>query len=117
MEPPSQYIFILLQFANASLLNAHKLLEQMEKTFGWVGEWVRLLKNLISHFKGFSLPSDLTMLYYHALGNVEHLDLTGHIWDYKPDHASLHNEFVHDGKPILILPSSSACTAPYDDDP
>ncbi|KAE9621875.1 putative leucine-rich repeat domain, L domain-containing protein [Lupinus albus] len=52
-----------------------------------------------------------------AKGNFERLDLTGHTWDYKPEHASLHSEFVHDGNPILILPSPSAFAAPYDDDP
>ncbi|KAK7336948.1 hypothetical protein VNO77_17502 [Canavalia gladiata] len=52
-----------------------------------------------------------------AKGNVQHLDLTGHIWDYKPEHLSLHTEFVHNGLPILVLPLSSASAAPYDDDP
>ncbi|XP_028765561.1 protein NLRC3 isoform X2 [Neltuma alba] len=52
-----------------------------------------------------------------ARGNLEHLDLSGHIWKYEPDHASLHAEFVRNGKHILILPSSSALVAPYDDDP
>ncbi|XP_027350539.1 uncharacterized protein LOC113861736 isoform X2 [Abrus precatorius] len=52
-----------------------------------------------------------------AKGNVQHLDLTGHMWDYKPEHVSLHTEFVHNGSPILVLPSPSASAAPYDDDP
>ncbi|KAK2363966.1 RNI superfamily protein [Trifolium repens] len=52
-----------------------------------------------------------------AKGNVQRLDLTGHQWDYKPEHASLRTEFVHNGKPILILPPSSFTAAPYDHDP
>ncbi|KAI4300111.1 hypothetical protein L6164_033525 [Bauhinia variegata] len=52
-----------------------------------------------------------------AKGNLEHLDLTGHVWDYTPTHASLRAEFLHNGKPILILPSSPTFGAPYDDDP
>lgn len=53
----------------------------------------------------------------HASGNVQRLDLTGHKWDYKPEHASLSTEFVYNGKPILILPPSSITAAPYDHDP
>ncbi|PNY13595.1 hypothetical protein L195_g010253 [Trifolium pratense] len=57
----------------------------------------------------------------HALethfGNVQRLDLTGHQWAYKPEHASLRTEFVHNGKPILILPPSSATAPPCDHDP
>ncbi|XP_054801590.1 uncharacterized protein LOC129305631 [Prosopis cineraria] len=52
-----------------------------------------------------------------ARGNLEHMDLSGHIWKYESDHASLHAEFVRNGKHMLILPSSSALVAPYDDDP
>ncbi|MED6132990.1 hypothetical protein PIB30_024067 [Stylosanthes scabra] len=50
-------------------------------------------------------------------GNLEHLDLSGHVWDYGPDHASIDTEFVHNGKPKLILPLPSASVVPYDDDP
>ncbi|KAI9121945.1 hypothetical protein K1719_006634 [Acacia pycnantha] len=52
-----------------------------------------------------------------ARGNLEHLDLSGHSWEDEPDHASLHAEFLRNGKNILILRSSSALVAPYDDDP
>ncbi|KAG5083721.1 hypothetical protein JHK84_053759 [Glycine max] len=52
-----------------------------------------------------------------AKGNVQQVDLTGHIWDYKPEHVSPYTEFVHNGLPILILPSSSASAAPHDHDP
>lgn len=52
-----------------------------------------------------------------ASGKVQHLDLTGHKWDYKPEHASLLTEFVHNGKPVLILPLLLATAAPYDHDP
>ncbi|KAK7284195.1 hypothetical protein RJT34_18936 [Clitoria ternatea] len=52
-----------------------------------------------------------------AKGNVQHLDLTGHIWDYKPDQVSICTEFVHNGLPIFVLPSSSASAVPHDDDP
>lgn len=54
---------------------------------------------------------------YYALGKLERLDLSGHIWNYEPDHASLHAEFVRNGKPVLILPLLSALVEPYDDDP
>jgi len=54
---------------------------------------------------------------YLALGNVQHVDLTGHIWDYKPEHVSLCTEFVHNESPILVLPSSSTSAAPHDHDP
>ncbi|XP_058737901.1 uncharacterized protein LOC131610054 [Vicia villosa] len=52
-----------------------------------------------------------------AKGKVQHLDLTGHRWDYKPEHASLLAEFVYNGKSILILPLLLATAAPYDHDP
>ncbi|KAL5059820.1 hypothetical protein RYX36_031424 [Vicia faba] len=52
-----------------------------------------------------------------AKGKVQHLDLTGHKWDYKPEHASLCAQFVHNGNPILILPLLSATAVPYDHDP
>ncbi|KAF7804571.1 protein NLRC3 [Senna tora] len=53
-----------------------------------------------------------------ARGNLEHLDLSGHIWSPTPDYSYLHAEFVRDGKHILILPSSSSdFYTPYDDDP
>ncbi|KAG2405966.1 uncharacterized protein HKW66_Vig0052210 [Vigna angularis] len=52
-----------------------------------------------------------------AKGKVQHVDLTGHIWDYKPEHISLCTEFLHNELPILILPSSSISAAPHDHDP
>lgn len=52
-----------------------------------------------------------------AKGNVRHLDLTGHTWDYKPEHVFLCSDFVNDEKPILILPKPLAVAAPYDNDP
>lgn len=52
-----------------------------------------------------------------AAGNVLNLDLTGHDWDYTPELTSLCTEFVHNGKPILMLPVSSATAAPIDHDP
>ncbi|QCD97813.1 uncharacterized protein LOC114192079 [Vigna unguiculata] len=52
-----------------------------------------------------------------AKGNVQHVDLTGHIWDYKPEHISLCTEFVHNELPILVLPSSSTSAALHDHDP
>ncbi|RYR52993.1 hypothetical protein Ahy_A06g027833 isoform B [Arachis hypogaea] len=53
----------------------------------------------------------------HRQGNLEHLDLSGHIWDYQQDRVSIDTEFVHNGKPRLILPLPSASIVPYDDDP
>ncbi|KAM7270748.1 hypothetical protein ACFE04_029962 [Oxalis oulophora] len=54
-------------------------------------------------------------------GRLELLDLRGHDWDYQQAYvASLREEFQHDGKPILILPSpssSSTSFVPYDDEP
>ncbi|KAL3029217.1 hypothetical protein AAZX31_03G151600 [Glycine max] len=52
-----------------------------------------------------------------AKGNVQQVDLTGHIWDYKPEHVSPYAEFVHNGLPILVLPSPSVSAAPHDHDP
>ncbi|XP_047154185.1 uncharacterized protein LOC124825582 [Vigna umbellata] len=52
-----------------------------------------------------------------AKGKVQHVDLTGHIWDYKPEHISLCTEFVHNELPIFILPSSSISAALHDHDP
>uniref|UniRef100_A0A6N2KDC7 Uncharacterized protein n=2 Tax=Salix viminalis TaxID=40686 RepID=A0A6N2KDC7_SALVM len=50
-------------------------------------------------------------------GSLERLDLTGNNWDYQPNHASMVAELNHNGRPILILPSSLAVNVPYDDDP
>ncbi|KAK7378547.1 hypothetical protein VNO80_03990 [Phaseolus coccineus] len=52
-----------------------------------------------------------------AKGNVQHVDLTGHIWDYKSEHISLCTEYVHNELPILVLPSSSISAALHDHDP
>ncbi|KAJ7972552.1 Leucine-rich repeat, ribonuclease inhibitor subtype [Quillaja saponaria] len=52
-----------------------------------------------------------------AKGNLQHVDLTGNIWNYKQSHASMLAEFQHNGKPILTLPSLSTAAVPYDDDP
>ncbi|XWS47080.1 hypothetical protein CRYUN_Cryun14cG0122600 [Craigia yunnanensis] len=52
-----------------------------------------------------------------ARGHLEQVDLTGNIWDYQPSHEIMLAEFQHNGRPILILPSSVASDVPYDDDP
>ncbi|KAK8688581.1 hypothetical protein V6N13_087341 [Hibiscus sabdariffa] len=52
-----------------------------------------------------------------AKGHLEKVDLTGNRWDYRPSHDTMLAEFQHNGKPILILPSSVASNIPYDDDP
>ncbi|KAF5458282.1 hypothetical protein F2P56_022319 [Juglans regia] len=52
-----------------------------------------------------------------AKGSLEHLNLMGNTWAYHPAHASMLRGIEHNGRPILILPSSSASDAPYDDDP
>ncbi|KAK6238981.1 hypothetical protein QUC31_004450 [Theobroma cacao] len=52
-----------------------------------------------------------------ATGHLEQVDLTGNIWDYQPSHDTMLAEFQHNGRPILILPSSVASDVPYDDDP
>ncbi|WRX09807.1 Leucine-rich repeat - like 10, partial [Theobroma cacao] len=43
-----------------------------------------------------------------ATGHLEQVDLTGNIWDYQPSHDTMLAEFQHNGRPILILPSSVA---------
>lgn len=59
-----------------------------------------------------------TWLYYTCyLGSLERLNLTGNTWASHPAHASMLRGIEHNGRPILILPSSSASDAPYDDDP
>ncbi|CAN0897769.1 hypothetical protein LINGRAHAP2_LOCUS19311 [Linum grandiflorum] len=51
-------------------------------------------------------------------GKLECLDLSGNIWDYHPDHASILSKFQHNGRPILILPSPHAHKVVlHDDDP
>ncbi|XP_039032568.1 NACHT, LRR and PYD domains-containing protein 5-like isoform X2 [Hibiscus syriacus] len=50
-------------------------------------------------------------------GHLEKVDLTGNLWDYRPSHDAMLAEFQHNGRPILILPSSVALNVPYDDDP
>ncbi|KAK8711683.1 hypothetical protein V6N13_146956 [Hibiscus sabdariffa] len=52
-----------------------------------------------------------------AKGHLEKVDLTGNRWDYRPSHDTMLAEFQHNGRPILILPSSVASNVPYDDDP
>ncbi|PPR95374.1 hypothetical protein GOBAR_AA25297 [Gossypium barbadense] len=52
-----------------------------------------------------------------AKGHVEQVDLRGNICEYQPSHDTMLAEFQHNGKPILILPSSVALNVPYDDDP
>ncbi|XVF21454.1 hypothetical protein REPUB_Repub12eG0091700 [Reevesia pubescens] len=52
-----------------------------------------------------------------ATGHLEQVNLTGNIWDYQPSHDTMLAEFQHNGRPILILPSSVASNVPYDDDP
>ncbi|XP_021651436.2 uncharacterized protein LOC110643388 [Hevea brasiliensis] len=52
-----------------------------------------------------------------AKGNLQQLDLTGNTWDCQQTYASMLSEFQHNGRPILILPSSCAPDVPYDDDP
>ncbi|KAK8269771.1 hypothetical protein V6Z11_D11G149200 [Gossypium hirsutum] len=52
-----------------------------------------------------------------AKGHVEQVDLRGNICEYQPSHDTMLAEFQHNGKPILILPSSVALNIPYDDDP
>lgn len=52
-----------------------------------------------------------------AKGNVQCIDLTGHIWDYKPEDVSSFTEFVYNGLPIVVLPPSSTSAAPQDHDP
>ncbi|XVE78035.1 hypothetical protein DITRI_Ditri13aG0111800 [Diplodiscus trichospermus] len=52
-----------------------------------------------------------------ATGHLEKVDLTGNIWDYQPSHETMLAEFQHNGRPILILPSSVASNVPYDDEP
>ncbi|GMJ09033.1 hypothetical protein like AT2G20210 [Hibiscus trionum] len=52
-----------------------------------------------------------------AKGHVEKVDLTGNRWDYRPSHDAMLADFQHNGRPILILPSSVASNVPYDDDP
>ncbi|XP_052479922.1 uncharacterized protein LOC105803256 isoform X5 [Gossypium raimondii] len=52
-----------------------------------------------------------------AKGLVEQVDLRGNICEYQPSHDTMLAEFQHNGKPILILPSSVALNIPYDDDP
>ncbi|OMP06386.1 Leucine-rich repeat, ribonuclease inhibitor subtype [Corchorus olitorius] len=52
-----------------------------------------------------------------ARGHLKQVDLTGNIWDYQPSHDAMLSEFQHNGKPILILPSSVASNVHYDDDP
>ncbi|KAG2712084.1 hypothetical protein I3760_04G108300 [Carya illinoinensis] len=53
-----------------------------------------------------------------AKGSLEHLNLTGNTSAHHPAHASMLRGIEHNGRPILILPSSSAASdAHYDDDP
>ncbi|XP_065874266.1 uncharacterized protein [Euphorbia lathyris] len=52
-----------------------------------------------------------------AKGNLRSLDLTGIICDSRQNQASMLAEFQHNGKPIVILPSSRVPDVPYDDDP
>ncbi|XP_004493854.1 uncharacterized protein [Cicer arietinum] len=73
--------------------------------------------NAASNFMPIESLSIISSALKLAKGNVQRLDLTGHKWDYKPEHASLSTEFVYNGKPILILPPSSITAAPYDHDP
>ncbi|KAL5990271.1 hypothetical protein ACLOJK_011168 [Asimina triloba] len=50
-------------------------------------------------------------------GQLERLDLTGNIRCCQSTHVSMLQEFHSQGRPIVILQSFSASTAPYDDDP
>ncbi|KAE7997929.1 hypothetical protein FH972_002517 [Carpinus fangiana] len=52
-----------------------------------------------------------------AKGNLERLDLSGHTWSNQPAHMAMLSGIERDVRSILILPSSSASDAPYDDDP
>ncbi|XP_062148827.1 uncharacterized protein LOC133857575 [Alnus glutinosa] len=52
-----------------------------------------------------------------AKGNLELLDLSGNTWSNQPAREALLSGIERDGRPILLLPSSSAPDAPYDDDP
>lgn len=66
------------------------------------------------------MPTDSLTLIHSALkdgkGHLEHLDLTGNLMD-PTSHSSLFDEFKHNGRPVVILPSSKASNIPYDDDP
>ncbi|KAL1313557.1 hypothetical protein HN51_040124 [Arachis hypogaea] len=92
-------------------------------------ETLKFLSKLLSHAPRLVyvnaasnlLPIESLAIIFSTLksykGNLEHLDLSGHIWDYRQDRVSIDTEFVHNGKPRLILPLPSASIVPYDDDP
>ncbi|XP_057721876.1 uncharacterized protein LOC130935953 isoform X1 [Arachis stenosperma] len=92
-------------------------------------ETLKFLSKLLSHAPRLVyvnaasnlLPIESLAIIFSTLksykGNLEHLDLSGHIWDYQQDRVSIDTEFVHNGKPRLILPLPSASIVPYDDDP
>lgn len=88
----------------------------------FLGELISKAPELLTVHAGYNLmpPESLNIICSAlkiAKGKLQHIDLMGNLKLCLADHASILAEFQHNGKPMVLIPTSASQEAPYDDDP